>query len=582
MITDAKVLEAPQQSELHDPVSLEIMWGRLINITEECWLTIRRTAFSLIIGEVQDFGCELLDARGNSLAHSPRSMPVFNLALPKAAQALLNVFPPDTLQEGDVLITNDPWLCAGHLYDIALVTPVFRRGVLVGAVGSVAHCSDIGGTRNSLAVREIYEEGLQIPPMKFYKAGRPNDDLIGIISQNVRKPEMVMGDLQAQYSANAVGAQRLLSFMDEYDLDDLTPLAEVIQERAEQAMRDAIRAVPDGTYSHPVQFDSVGTPFTITAHIRISGDELHVHWDAPPQVEQGGINSTLNYTAAHTVYVLKCILTPDIPSNAGCYAPIHVSAPEGSLLNCTYPAGVNVRTNTGWFVAPAVFSALAEALPNSVQAFTGLPIIIGAYGMRGGETFNDYLFQGGGQGGGAKGDGKNGLLYPTSAGNTSVEMFETRTPLLVEEKSYLPDSGGAGKHRGGLGQRIRLRKRYEDDNSVLLSLISYNMLHPIPGLFDGQAGRLPSLRVQQNGGVTKGTDIKGMAELRYSGDAVVVDLPGGSGYGHPFERSLEALQADFDGGYLTLQGLTAYGGQLDDGGQVVRSMPRQEEEKHEH
>lgn len=164
MITSEKALTILQQSELHDPVSLEIMWSRLINITEECWLTIRRTAFSLIIGEVQDFGCELLDARGNSLAHSPRSMPVFNLTLPKAAQALLDVFPPDTLEEGDVLITNDPWLCAGHLYDIALVTPVFRQGALVGAVGSVAHCSDIGGTRDSLAVREIYEEGLQIPP----------------------------------------------------------------------------------------------------------------------------------------------------------------------------------------------------------------------------------------------------------------------------------------------------------------------------------------------------------------------------------------------------------------------------------
>lgn len=414
--------------------------------------------------------------------------------------------------------------------------------------------------------------------MKFYKAGRPNDDLIGIISRNVRKPEMVMGDLQAQYSANAVGAERLLGFMDEYGLADLTPLAEVIQERAEQAMRDAIRTVPDGTYSHSVRFDSVGVPFTITAHVQIRGDELQVHWDAPPQVEQGGINSTLNYTAAHTVYALKCILTPDIPSNAGCYAPIHVSAPEGSLLNCTYPAGVNVRTNTGWFVAPAVFSALAEVLPDQVQAFTGLPIIVGAYGTHAGETFNDYLFQGGGQGGSGRGDGKNGLLYPTSAGNTSVEMFETRTPLLVEEKSYIPDSGGAGMHRGGLGQRIRLRKRYEDNNPVLLSLISYNMLHPVSGLFDGQAGRLPSLKVIQHDRITEGTDIKGMAELRRSGDTVVVDLPGGSGYGHPSKRSLEALQADVDSGYLTLQGLATYGGKLDNRGQVVRSIQGQEEE----
>ena len=561
-----------------DPISLEIMWSRLINITEECWTTIRRTAFSLIIGEVQDFGCELLDAAGNSLAHSPRSMPVFNLALPKAVKALLRAFPQDSLRQGDVLITNDPWLCAGHLFDIAIVTPVFRGSELVGAVGSVAHCSDIGGTRDSLSVREIYEEGLQIPPMKFYRAGQLNDDLMAIIRSNVRKPEMVLGDLQAQYSANAVGVTRLLGFMQEYDLEDLTPLAQVIQGRSERAMRDAIYRVPDGSYRHSIEFDSFGTSFVITANITVGGEELHVDWEAPPQVDRGGINSTLNYTASHTVYALKCILTPDIPSNAGCYAPIHVTAPEGSLLNCTYPAGVNIRTNTGWFTGPAIFGCLAEALPDRVQAFTGLPIIIGAYGRHRDETYNDYMFQGGGQGGGAHGDGKNGLLYPTSAGNTSVEMFETRTPLLVEEKSYLPDSGGTGSYRGGLAQRVRVRKLYNDGEPVLLSLISYNMIHPIPGLFGGRAGRLPDLQVRQNGALLTGKEVRGIAELKHSDDYAVVDLPGGSGYGNPQERSIARIQADLDGGYLTRQGLAAYGCEVGKTGRVIRRASQKPKE----
>ena len=557
-------------NEPFDPVLLEIMWSRLINISEECWLTIRRTAFSLIIGETQDFGCELLDANGNSLAHSPRSMPVFNLALPRAVQALMGHFPPETLQKGDVLITNDPWLCAGHLFDIALVTPVFRHGELIATVGSVAHCSDIGGTRDSLSVREIYEEGLQIPPMKLYKAGVPNEDLVKIIRQNVRNPDMVMGDLQAQYSANEVGARGLLAFMEEYNLDTLTALATTVQGRAEQAMRDAIEAIPDATYSHTITFDSVGVPFEITANIHVRGDELHVDWDAPPQVTRGGINSTLNYTSSHTVYALKCILTPDIPSNAGCYAPIKVSAAEGSILNCTYPAGVNVRTSTGWFTAPAIFGALAEVLPERVQAFTGLPIIVGAYGNYDGETYNDYLFQGGGQGASAHGDGKNGLLYPTSAGNTSTEMFELRTPLIVEEKSYLPDSGGPGKYRGGLGQRIRLRKLYGDDQPVLASLVTYNLQHPITGLQEGKAGRLPRVKVEQDEKVTEDSDVRGIAELEGEDDLLTVDLPGGSGFGDSRQRSTASLQADLEDGYITESGLEAYDCEVNDAGQVVR------------
>ena len=332
-----------------DPVSLEIMWSRLINITEECWITIRKTAFSLIIGEAQDFGCELLDPQGESLAHSPRSMPVFNLTLPRAVKALLNAFPPETLQEGDVLITNDPWLCAGHLFDVALVTPVFREGKLVGHIGSIAHCSDIGGTLDANSAREIYDEGLQIPPMKLYKAGQPNEDLINLIKRNVRKGEMVMGDIQAQYSANEVGAERLLRFMDEYALDDLSELAEVIQDRAEDAMRQAIAEVPDGSYKSSITYDGIGDPLTLHVTVTITGDELVADWDAPPQLPRGGINCTLNYTAAHSVYALKSMLTPDIPSNAGCYRPITVNAPAGSILNCDYP-GERQRSHDDWVV----------------------------------------------------------------------------------------------------------------------------------------------------------------------------------------------------------------------------------------
>jgi 5-oxoprolinase (ATP-hydrolysing)/N-methylhydantoinase A len=555
-----------------DPISLEIMWSRLITITEECWLTIRRTAFSLIIGEVQDFGCELLDAGGASLAHSPRSMPIFNLALPRAVKALLEAFPPETLSEGDVLITNDPWLCAGHLSDVALVTPVFREGRLVGLVGSVAHCSDIGGTRDSLAAREIYEEGLQIPPMKLYRAGEINRDLVTLIDRNVRKGAMVIGDLQAQVSANEVGSRGLLRFMDEYGLDDLTDLAHEVQERAETAMRRAIAALPDGSYRQRASLDGLGTPTTLEVQVDIVGDEIDVRWDAPPQLPQGAINSTLNYTASHTVYALKCLLTPDIPSNAGCFRPIRVHAPEGSLLNCTYPAAVNIRTMTGWYCGPALFSALEAILPERVQAFTGLPISVNAYGRDGnGDTYNDHLFQGGGQGAGLGSDGVSALLFPTSAANTPIELFELRTPLLVERKELIPDSGGAGAHRGGLGQRLEIRKLSDDRRPAQLSILAYNLTEAAPGLADGRPGSLSRILLDEGERSGSGWELGTLIDLERPQQLMTIDLPGGSGFGPPSERPLEALQRDIDEGYLTRAGLADYGCDLDDAGRVVRT-----------
>ena len=232
-----------------DPVSLEIMWSRLVNVTEEMWLTVCRTAYSLVISEAQDFACELLDATGETLAHSPRAMPVFNLTLPRAVKALLAAYPPETLKPGDVLVTNDPWLCAGHLFDIAVVTPIFRGDVLVGLTGTVGHVSDIGGTKDSLRAREIYEEGFQIPPMKLYEAGKPNETLHRLLAENVRNSHQVLGDLQSFVVANTLGAQRLLALMRDYGLQDLRALAAVVQGRSEKAMRDAIRALPDGVYT---------------------------------------------------------------------------------------------------------------------------------------------------------------------------------------------------------------------------------------------------------------------------------------------------------------------------------------------
>ena len=429
-----------------DPVSLEIMWARLITVVEEMWHSIRRTAFSLIVSEAQDFACDLLDPEGESLAHSPRAMPVFNLTMPRAVKALLRKFPADTLKAGDVLVTNDPWLCAGHLFDIAVVTPVFRDGRMVALMGTVGHVGDIGGTKDSLRAREIYDEGVQIPPMMLVRAGVPNEDLLTLLGENVRKPKEVLGDIFSFVSANQLGAERLLRFMDDYGMHDLRALAAVVQNRAEAAMREAIRALPNDVYRSEAFNNPLGTRLSYPLKLTVRDDEIELDFEgAPPQQPQGGLNCTYSYTAAHATYPLKCMLSPQVRGNAGCYRPFTVKAPEGSILNCEKPASVNLRTRTGWYLAPNIFRALAQAAPSQVQAQTGLPHAVSIYGREAsGHVYADHFFMGGGQGASARGDGKSALLYPTSAANTSIELMESRAPVLVLEKTLITDFGRGG------------------------------------------------------------------------------------------------------------------------------------------
>jgi 5-oxoprolinase (ATP-hydrolysing)/N-methylhydantoinase A len=288
----------------------------------------------------------------------------------------------------------------------------------------------------------------------------------------------------------------------------------------------------------------------------VKGEEIVVDFaGAPPQLPQGGLNSTLNYTAAHATYPLKCMLTPNVRGNAGCYRPFSVSAPEGSILNPRRPASVNIRTRTGWYIAPNIFRALADAAPAQVQAFTGLPVAANIYGQASdGRIYSDLLFMGGGQGGSARGDGKSGLLWPTSAANTSIELFETRVPVLVLEKTYLPDSGGPGRHRGGLGQRVRLRKLADDGLATLVAVYPEGVNNIPEGLFGGHAG-----------GAARGAILDADGALVHdcgTGELVSVDridrivevvLAGGAGYGDPRERNRKDIEDDIANDRVTAE-----------------------------
>ena len=557
MITPGMTLEAAKARIEADPIGLEIMWSRLISIVEEMWQTVCRTAYSLIISESQDFANEILDPHGNPLAHSPRAMPLFNLTLTRCVKSLLEHFPPETLQQGDVLVTNDPWLCAGHLFDIALVTPVFSGDRLVALMGTVGHVSDIGGVKDPNAVRELFDEGVLIPPMKLYTAGKPDKSLLRMLHSNVRNPDQVLGDIESMITANALGGQRLLAFMAEYGLEDLAALTAVVQGRSEAATRTAIRAVPDGVYESEIENRPSGDELLrYKVRVHKKGETIHIeHVDTPPEVPRGGVNCTMNVTAAHSSYPLKCMLTPNVRGNAGCYAPISVTAAPHTSLNCDPPAAVANRTRISWWLGPNLYRALSAAIPDKVQAFTGMPKAFGFYGRNlQGRVASDHFFMGGGQGASQRQDGKSGLLFPTSAANTPVELLESRMPVVILEKGLVADSGGPGKRRGGLGQRMRARRLESGAEPITVGLFPEGHGMHVQGLFGGLPGGAAAGLVKRPDAPVHDVANGEMVSMTDSRLEIDVTIAGGSGFGPPRERALEDIAADLEDGYITSAG----------------------------
>jgi 5-oxoprolinase (ATP-hydrolysing) len=395
--------------------------------------------------------------------------------------------------------------------------------------------------------------------MKLYRCGEPNHDLLTLIAENVRKPEEVLGDIHAFVAANALGAERLLAFMDEYGMHDLRALAQVVQTRAERAMRDAIRALPDGVYHSEIWNNPLGEKLRYPLKITIRGDEVELDFEgAPAQLAQGGLNCTYNYTAAHSCYPMKCILSPEVRSNAGCYRPFTVKAPPGSVLNCDKPASVNLRTRVGWYIAPNIFRALVNAAPDRVQAATGLPVAVNIYGRDAeGRVYADHFFMGAGQGASLHGDGKSALLYPTSAANTSVELMEVRAPVLVLEKAFVTDSGGPGRHRGGLGVRTRLRKLYDNGLPTLASVYPEGVGVTVDGLAGGKpGGSVRGVVLDPAGNLLRDCGTGELVTLTRTDQIVEIQLAGGAGFGDPRQRSATLVASDVAEGYVSAEAAT--------------------------
>jgi N-methylhydantoinase B/oxoprolinase/acetone carboxylase alpha subunit len=535
----------------YDSFELSILWQRLTTIADECWGTFQKAAFSPIITDALDIGCEVMDAGGLTLSHATRGMPVFNLVLPNVTRHLLERY-GGSIAPGDVFITNDPWMCAGHLPDVAVVTPVFRAEQLVGFVGSIANVTDIGGSLARSAAREIYDEGLQIPPMRLKRAGVYSEDLLLLIEHNVRESEAVLGDLHAQVAANATAADHLLEFMDEYGMTELDSLGARIRDLSEQAMREAIAQLPNGSYSATDQVELSGELVDLSITIAVKDDEIEVTFpDCPPQTPQGGTNAALTYTTAHCVYMFQCLLAPDLPSNNGSFRPFRVWAPEGTILNCTHPASVGLRTKVGWHVHPLILKALAEVLPGRVMAPGGglsWVVLSGSDGQ--GRTFQEHMVVSGGMGASRDRDGLAACGFPASTASVPVEVIESRSPVLVERKEYVADSGGAGRTRGGLGQRMVLGRAPGWPGTIRASASLDHDLVPPDGILGGQPGRPSRFGVRRADGELVPAPTH-QATIGADHERIVVEVAGGGGYGDPAERPAEAIERDRRDGFTT-------------------------------
>ena len=537
-----------------DPVSLEIMWSRLVNITEEMWTTTLRTAVSTIIASANDFGCEVLDSQGRSVAHAYRSMPVFNMTMPNVTKEILKKYPVSSMQPGDVFLTNDPWMCAGHLPDIAVVTPAFYQGKVVAFAGNIANTSDIGGSLDAKNVRDSYEEGIFFPICKLYHQGEPNELVFDMFRWNVRAPDMVLTDLEAQVAANASGCERVVAFLEEYALPDLEDLSAAIRGRSQEAMRAAIAEMADGEYTNEVFTDGMGVPLKIAVKLKVEGDAISVDYaGSSPQIDHGGINCTMIYSLGHTLYTLACLLTPEVPVNEGCFEPIRVTAPEGSIINCTFPASVGSRVNTGWYIHGAIFQALSAVLPDRIQAGNGLMSILQTYGVEAdGKVFNTHFFCGGGRGATSGGDGTGHNMFPSSASNVPIEVFELTSPVLINAKEFIQSSAGRGKFRGSSGERVSMSRLAGHPHPLHIYLHPHRLSFAAEGAFGGKPGT--KTVVALNGETVSDADSPmelGYVTLDHDTDVLTVEFPSGGGMFDPLDRDQEQAAADRQNGIVS-------------------------------
>ena len=532
-----------------DPVTLEVVRNACAAVCEEMNANLIRTGYSPNIKERRDCSCALFDGDGEMIAQA-ENMPVHLGAMPFSVAEAIEAFPPETLEPGDAVLLNDPYRGGAHLPDLTLVTPVFHGGEVVAFAANRAHHADVGGSRaGSVAAdsTEIYQEGIRIPPVKLFEGGEANEAVFDVILSNVRTPDERLGDLRAQEAANQTGVRRFSELVEKYGDDVVEAALAEIKDYSERRMRTEIESLPDGTYAFEDVLDDDGLgndDLHVRAAVTVDGDEVTVDFEGTAAQTDGPINAVLAVTSSATYYAIRCVTDPDIPPNHGCYRPIAVEAPEGTIVNPEPPAAVvGGNLETSQRVTDVVLGALGEAVPERVTAAgqgTMNNVTFGGTDPRTGDPYAFYETQGGGFGGRAGKDGMDGVhVHMSNTMNTPVEVLETAYPLRVDRYELRADSGGAGEFRGGLGLRRDIGVR---DHRATFSLLADRHRHRPYGIAGGEPGATGGA-VLLDDGEREELPGKTIRDLP-AGATVSIRTPGAGGYGPVEDRDPEAVRRD--------------------------------------
>ena len=534
-------------------VAYQVMWNRLISVVEEQAQALVRTAFSTSVREAGDLSAGVYDTQGNMLAQAVTGTPGHVNAMADAVAHFIRRIGRQNMFEGDVYITNDPWEGTGHLHDITMVTPSFHKGVLVGFFACTAHIVDIGGRGFGADAQSVYEEGLYIPIMKFADKGEVDQTLVRIIRGNVREPDQLIGDIYALATCNQIGHRRLIDMMEEFDLDHLDGIAGFILDNSRHATLDAIAALPQTSATGEMTMDGFDVPITLKVKVSVEGDRIVTDFTGTSGLDKKGINCPLVYTKAYACYALKVAIAPEIPNNAASLAPFEVTAPENSIVNALHPAPVALRHIVGHFVPDAVYDAFDKIVPGLVPAEgagclcnfqvslrprSDAPAPVDA-GRSEVLTFNS-----GGAGARPEHDGLNATAFPSGVMTMPIEATEHAGPVIIWRKELRPDSGGAGKTRGGLGQYMEVGA--QDGHEFDIQAMFDRSQFPARGRRGGQNGAPTT--IARDDGVTM--QVKGKQFVPH-GRKVVMAFPGGAGYGDPSERPKELVRRDLARGYIS-------------------------------
>ncbi len=539
------------------PVALQVMWNRLISVVEEQAQALVRTAFSTSVREAGDLSAGVFDLQGRMLAQAVTGTPGHVNAMAESVKHFMREIGVETMREGDVYITNDPWMGTGHLHDITVVTPSFHKGAHVGYFACTAHVVDIGGRGFGADGNSVYEEGLCIPIMHFAREGEVNRDLVKIVRNNVREADQVVGDIYALAACNETGHRRLVDMLGEFGLAGLEEISAFILENSRRATIERIAALRaesgGGTFLNDMTIDGYAMPIRLAVRLDIEDDRIVADFTGTSPIDPKGINVPMVYTQAYACYGLKCAIAPEIPNNAASLAPFEVSAPEGCILNAPHPAPVALRHVIGHMIPDTVLGALDKAVPGFVPA-EGCGSLcnfqLSFQPRRGGNAPPDarraevLMFNCGGSGARPALDGMNATAFPSGVMTMPVEATEHTGPVIIWRKELRPDSGGAGRQRGGLGQFMEIGAT--EGHEFAFSAMFDRVHHPARGREGGHPGGKTRFELD-DGTVMRG---KGRQDIPH-GRRVILALPGGAGYGDPADRDPEALKRDIEHGYVS-------------------------------